>query len=138
MKSIPLLDALNQRMRWLSARQQVISQNIAHANTPGFKPQDLKEQDFSALVDQVGKTSSAKPNLKVNNARHLNATGVMAQTIASETNSEFREVTPNENAVVLEDELVKMADVQMEYNLMLNVYRKHMGILRSALGSNRG
>lgn len=138
MKSIPLLDALNQRMRWLSARQQVISQNIAHANTPGFKPKDLKEQDFSALVDQVGKTTSAKPSLKVNNARHLNTAGVMAQTIASETSSEFREVTPNENAVVLEDELVKMADVQMEYNLMLNVYRKHMGILRSALGNNRG
>lgn len=138
MKSIPLLDALNQRMRWLSARQQVISQNIAHANTPGFKPKELKEQDFSALVDQVGKSAAAKAPMKTSSARHLNAAGVSAQKIAAETSSEFREVAPNKNAVVLEDELVKMADVQMEYNLMLNVYRKHMGILRSALGSNKG
>lgn len=141
MKSLPLFDALNQRLRWLSARQQTVSQNIANANTPGYKPKDVKGQDFSALLDQVRKAGPAQgtqKRLKQTHSAHLVAGGVQALQIKASELRDFEEVTPNNNAVVLEEELIKMADVQMEYNLVLNVYRKHMGIMRNALGRGRG
>ena len=29
------------RMHWLQSRQKVLAENVANADTPGFKPQDL-------------------------------------------------------------------------------------------------
>lgn len=144
MKSIPILEALNQRLRWLSARQQVISENIANANTPGYLPNDLKRQDFSQLVNQLSGTARASTasapsvTLQRTDPAHLNSSGTATSELALRTQSEnISEVTPNKNGVSLEEELISMADVQMEYNLVLNVYRKHTAMMKTALGRNR-
>ena len=39
---IPLFAMLRGRLGYLSQRQQVIAQNVANADTPGFTPTDLK------------------------------------------------------------------------------------------------
>jgi flagellar basal-body rod protein FlgB len=39
--SIPLLQMLKNRLGYLSERQSVVAQNVANADTPGFKPSDL-------------------------------------------------------------------------------------------------
>ena len=36
-------------MAWLDRRQGVLAQNIANADTPGYRPQDLKAFDSNAL-----------------------------------------------------------------------------------------
>ena len=42
MADIPLLSMLKDRMSWLSARQSVLSQNVANADSPGYTAHDLK------------------------------------------------------------------------------------------------
>ena len=42
--------ALNTRMTWLTARQQVLAENVANANTPGFLSKDLAEPNFRDLL----------------------------------------------------------------------------------------
>ena len=37
---------LRERMSWLNARQDVLSQNVANADTPGYTARDLKPLDF--------------------------------------------------------------------------------------------
>ncbi len=40
--NLPLVDALKARMSWHNARQRVLAENVANADTPGFRPMDLK------------------------------------------------------------------------------------------------
>ena len=46
-----LLQLISARMSWLSQRQAVLSQNIANADTPDYRPKDLRATDFSRLVE---------------------------------------------------------------------------------------
>ena len=46
LSDIPLFRMMSQRMEWLSQRQQLLAHNVANANTPGYKSQDLKPLTF--------------------------------------------------------------------------------------------
>jgi len=59
LNEIPLFRALGQRMSWLTRRQEVLAQNIANADTPGYVPRDLDPLDFDALVRGSSKRLSA-------------------------------------------------------------------------------
>ena len=51
---IPLFAMLKSRMGYLSQRQKVIAQNVANADTPGYRPSDLKPYSFQAsLMNQA-------------------------------------------------------------------------------------
>ncbi len=41
-----LFDLLSTRQRWLAQREAVLTRNVANADTPSFRPQDLKPQSF--------------------------------------------------------------------------------------------
>ena len=47
---LSLFSAMTRRMAWLGQRQEVLAQNIANADTPGYAAQDLKEPTFRALL----------------------------------------------------------------------------------------
>ena len=52
-----LLVTLKDRLAWLGSRQTVLARNVANANTPGFKADDL--EPFSPrAVNQAGADSS--------------------------------------------------------------------------------
>ena len=40
---IPLFAMLKSKLSYTTQRQQVIAQNVANADTPGFAPRDLEE-----------------------------------------------------------------------------------------------
>src|SRR5262249_23723863 len=41
-KHVGLFDLAERRLAWATRRQSVLAQNIANANTPGYKPHDLR------------------------------------------------------------------------------------------------
>ncbi|UTW56815.1 flagellar basal body rod protein FlgB [Kordiimonas sp. SCSIO 12610] len=140
--ALPIMAALKKRLKWLNANQSVVSQNIANADTPGYRAKKLAEQDFSSLVDGLTNTQSRMSAtstlaLKTSDARHLSAGGT-TQGIASASEDKSVEETPDGNAVVLEEEMLKLADNQMQYGLAINLYRKNAGLLKSAIGQNEG
>ncbi|MBN9578243.1 MAG: hypothetical protein J0H26_07725, partial [Alphaproteobacteria bacterium] len=47
LSSIPLFDVLRERMAWLNTRQNVLSTNVANADTPGYGARDIKPMDFA-------------------------------------------------------------------------------------------
>lgn len=141
--SIPLMAALKKRMQWLHSNQSVLSQNIANADTPGYKAQQLEKQDFSGLVDDLAgggansmRTSSAT-RMQATNARHMTPGGTMADS-ADVKDRKGGEESPSGNSVVLEEEMLKVADNQMQYGMVVNLYKKNMGLLKIALGKGGG
>jgi len=105
-------------------RQSVIADNIANADTPGFKAKDLERS--SVFTD-----SSLK--LRNTNPKHFDAGQSAAEVTVINTPSLSSE-SPNGNNVSLEQQMMSGADVQHQHELALGVYQKSMAILRLSLG----
>ncbi len=56
----PLFKLISARMSWLAQRQVVLGQNLANADTPNYRPKDLREADFARLAEgySVGRAGS--------------------------------------------------------------------------------
>ena len=119
------------KMRWLAARQGVLSENIANADTPKFKAKDLKEVDFR----RADGGSEFQVELVRTHASHYGRSGVKT-AFGDENQRDPYETLPQGNAVVLEEQLMKVAQTKHEYELMTRLYRKHVQMIQTALGRN--
>ena len=132
MSSIPLLSMLRQRLGYLGERQRVIAQNVANADTPGYAPRDLKAFTFSAQVQSQAGMSMVQPAMTeaghmTGTARRLSGGGAFRSVKAPDS-----ETTLDGNAVVLEDQMIKMSESRMEYEAAIGFYQKSMALLRMA------
>lgn len=132
LNSIPLFKMISRRMTWLNQRQKVLAQNIANADTPGYRPQDLVPVDFSKLAAQAERTVS----LAATNPRHIRPRDT-ARDFNEREQKKTYEVAPAGNAVVLEEQMMKVADTQIDYELTTSLYRKNIGFIKLALGRNK-
>lgn len=133
---ISILDAIGAKLKHLSVRQQVIAGNIAHANTPGYRARDVKAPDFSVMLGETtkaGRAEIAVPRVLV--SASLTRLGAAPADTGDVTRGETGyEVKESGNTVILEEELMKQAQVQIDYAAMTNLYRKQAGLLKIALG----
>ncbi|MBN9588256.1 MAG: flagellar basal-body rod protein FlgB [Alphaproteobacteria bacterium 64-11] len=125
---IPLMSMLRERMSWLNRRQDVLSQNVANADTPGYIARDLKPQDFDAMM----RSSQVAGRLATTNARHIAIS--TSRTSVEEEQSPSQEYTHNGTAVSLEEEMIKVADTQAQFQAAANLYSKAMMLMRTAIG----
>lgn len=133
LKSLSLFSSLSQKMSWLTERQKVLAQNLANANTPGYVPKDLKKISFKAALDQTAPTGGL--HMQTTDSRHMSgASGINGSYRTEIKDAEFSISTPDGNAVNMEDELIKMSETQMEYATATNIYRKHVSMIKTALG----
>ncbi len=130
---IGLLKAITRRMDWLGERHRVIAENITHADTPNYRARDLKQVSFGELVrgSQLGITA------RVTQPGHLRGLGGGNNQWQRTTTGAY-ETAPNGNTVNLEQQMMNMAETQADHNLMTNLYRKQVGLLRKALGNRQG
>lgn len=128
---IPLFAMLRQRLGYEGQRQRLIAQNVANADTPGYVGRDLKAFTFSAQVQsQAGLAMSpvqTEAGHMPGSTRRPGGGGTFrsAKTPDSET-------TLDGNAVVLEDQMIKMNESRMEYEAAIGFYQKSMALLRMA------
>ncbi len=136
LNKIPVMDAIVKKMNWLNRRQRVIADNVANADTPGYVAKDLKPQDFSGLLRHApqGSAAQGKPRMTVTNARHMTAGGGGVKGGERTEASESHEASPTGNTVILEEQMIDMANTQMEYGKMVSLYRRHVGLLKASLG----
>jgi len=118
------MDGLKARLQWLQARQSLVSSNIANANSPGFKPLDL--QPFN------GNTGTSGLVMAATDSNHLSTTGNSANP--DRMHATPFETKPSGNAVSLEDEMTKLADIQLDYQMASQLYTKSLGLLKIAIG----
>ncbi|MES2269493.1 MAG: flagellar basal body rod protein FlgB [Pseudomonadota bacterium] len=130
----PLLAGIGQAMKNLSERQRVIAQNIANSETPGFKARDVNAPNFSSLLSEAADGPSVvRPRIVLTSGMSaLGARQPMAGNIVMDADTS--ETKPNGNNVALEDQLLKMGQIQADFATMTSLYRKQMGLLKSAIG----
>ncbi len=128
-----LFSMMKERMHWLADRQRVISENVANADTPNYIARDLAEPDFGTVLRQ---RSSATTVLSATQTSplHLRANGSGGGSSAALIRRPDFETTPTGNSVVLEEQMIKAAQNQMDYQTVTRLYSKSLGMLRIALG----
>jgi flagellar basal-body rod protein FlgB len=129
-KQIPIFTVLKKRMDWLTQRQEVIATNISNSDSPGYKPKDLKPFDFEGLV----RRESNQLNMKVGSTGHLGGQRKRITDFDAEEEQKPFETAPQGNAVVLEEQMMKVAETTAKHKLTAELYKKHMGLFRMALG----
>lgn len=97
--------------RHSAARQVTLAENVANADTPGYKARDLPS--FGSMYD-AGSLGA------LDNAAQVDPT--------SPTRS------PNGNSVSLEDQMMRAAQTRQSHDMALSVYAAARNILRTALG----
>lgn len=130
---LSVLTALKSKMRWHQTRQTVLAENVANADTPGFRARDVRMPEFASLL-QGGTDTNA--GMRRTNTMHLGGFAGQAAEFRPDDASDY-EITPEGNAVSLEGQMMKVAENQMDYQLATTLYSKGLGLLRTAI-SRRG
>jgi flagellar basal-body rod protein FlgB len=132
---IPILSMLRTRLQWSQARQRVLAENVANADTPNYRARDLTPPKFEAPAAATAGT--AAPLTTVSLARtedgHIVGIGQGDSPFRSERSAGY-EVRPTGNAVNLEQKMMKVAANQMDYQAVAALYTRSLGLLKTALG----
>lgn len=129
---IPLFSMLKGRLSYLNQRQQIIAQNVANSDTPGFTPHDLKP---FKIQSGDGPTPPMALAPVQTNAMHLAGTAPTRTTDSrfQPQESPDSETSLNGNKVVLEDEMMKMQDARLNYDTALGLYEKSLNMIQLAI-----
>ncbi len=126
-----LMQGISGKLDWLNHRQSVTALNIANADTPGYVSQDLKPFSFQAAVEQ------ALPAPKATHHAHVVAAPAAGLTDRPDDDRNPYELSPDGNAVVLEEQMIRAAESAMEHSTMTMLYQKQIGLFKIALGRGR-
>ncbi|HRE19612.1 MAG TPA: flagellar basal body protein [Rhabdaerophilum sp.] len=135
---LPTFAALKDRMRFLQTRQKLLAQNVANADTPGFRPKDIRQLG----VDPASRGSDAARRLAATSATAsygLTTTSPMHITMGDDSSAyadkgASYETRPSGNAVDLENEMLKVSQNQIDFQTAANIYQRGLATLKIALG----
>lgn len=105
-----LSNALTNRMDYLIARQGIVSGNIANAATPGYLAKDL------TFAKALTNTNGTNTN---NSFKSTESTDGMSL---------------NGNSVQLDTEMLKLNEIQLNYQMATKLYSKYASMHRNVLG----
>lgn len=111
----PTMQGMEYALNSLSLRQQVLANNIANAQTPGYQAQDVSfENQLSSIIDGQ---SSADPS----------ATGEVVASPDLTTSNDG-------NTVGMESEMSKVSETNIMYNALSQLTSDRLSILKTAIG----
>ena len=110
-----------------AARQSIVAQNMANADTPGYVARDT--ETFKDMVEQSGRTTAGA--MRSSRKGHIGQ-GFVA--VSANTNTSTSDSSPNGNSVSLEEEMMKAVEVQRQHDRALAIYKSSLTVLRATLG----
>ncbi|WP_424966447.1 FlgB family protein [Dinoroseobacter sp. S375] len=125
MKNLTILNTASAMAAHATERHGAIARNIAHADTPGYRSQDLRS--FAESFREISSSG-------MRTTRDGHAFGVHRDLDLTLYDITDTPIAPNGNSVSLEHEMVRMAENRHQHELALSVYRSSMNILRTSLG----
>lgn len=106
------MSTLHTMLRGLSARQQAIADNIANVETPNYR---AKVVDFEASL------------------RDALASGEAPSTVAPELSRTTDPGLPNGNNVLIDQEMVRLQETNLRYELATSAMTSKLGLLRTSI-----
>lgn len=123
---IPLFSMLKAKLGYDNRREQVIAQNVANSETPGYAPKDLKAFDFHAAMQQGSGSAVARTH-----SGHLIGRVRPSAALTPQVAPDGEEKIDG-NQVVLEEQMMKMSDARADYDAAISLYQQSMTMLRTA------
>lgn len=108
------------------ARMAVIAENVANADTPGYKARDVPA--FVEVYEEAGL------DMRATRPGHLSAPSRIASPVADVARGHE---SPNGNSVSLEAEMVKSVEARQNHDMALAIYRATADVIRASLGRQR-
>ncbi len=124
-----LFKMMNKRLDYLGERQKVLAQNVANADTPNFQARDLRPVNFSQAIRETER----KQTLAVTQPGHLGPVS-RPSTFAVDKQKKPYETTMDKNGVVLEEQMMKIAQTQSDHQMVAELYGKYVSMMKQALG----
>ncbi len=128
---MPLMSMMVGKLSWLSERGEILAENVANADTPKYRARDLAEISFSQELTRERRGGAGQP--RRTNERHLEGSKPV-RAFAIEDRPDNTESKLNGNTVGIEQQLISVGETQSAYQFTINLYRKHMDMLRTAIG----
>lgn len=125
---LTLVNLAQSRMDWVARRQEVLSENIANANTPKYIPQDLKAYNFKEALGEA----VPSVQIKATNASHIVPQYRDGQKVVD--SKKAYESSPDGNAVVLEEQMAKVGEAKTSYEVAANLFQRQFKLIKLALG----
>ena len=129
MDGLSFFNLASQRLGWLAEGQRVVAENVANADTPGFKARKISE--FEQLLE-----ASRASELKTTDAQHISGTGGPTNVKVSVDENTWGE-SLNGNTVILEQQTIKANEIGESYQVAASLYRKGHELLRLAAAGSR-
>lgn len=107
-------------------RQSLIAQNIAQADTPGYRAKDMQ-----GFAETVARVAGSEP-MRATRQNHVQT--AMGGEQGGEIIFDDSFVSPNGNSVSLEREMMKTAQADKDYNSAISIYHSTMNMFRQAMG----
>ncbi|MBO0660952.1 flagellar basal body protein [Jiella sp. MQZ9-1] len=121
-----LFGIASQRNAWLTARQTVVAENVANANTPGYKTKEIAP--FEDVMKDVGLRMTASTDSALSFGTGL------SEGIAR-TGQEDWSVKTSDKSVTLEKEMLKGGEISRDYSLNSQIMRAfHRMIIETVKG----
>ena len=110
---------------WL--REEVLTNNIANVDTPGYKRQDV---EFSTYLNSAIKSSGSAGSTLTQRIRNLDYDKITPRTYKENTNLSYR---LDGNNVDLSTENVELASEQIKYNALIDSINNEFTRIKSVL-----
>ena len=131
---ISILSMLRTRLQWAQARQRVLAENVANADTPNYRGRDLAPLKFDAPTE-VAAAPVATVSLTRTASGHIAGIGQSNSPFRAENKASY-EVHPTGNTVNLEQEMMKVAANQMDFQATTALYTRSLSLIKTALGKS--
>lgn len=124
MSSLYLFALASNNAHWLEARQSAIAANVANANTPGYRAVDVRP--FSAVL------ASSASRMAETRSGELDATAYAPDAV-DVVESDASDTTLSGNTVNIEQEMMKLGEVNRGYTLGANLRRAFQQLFVASL-----
>ncbi len=120
-RRIALFDLAERRLAWADQRQGLLAQNIANADTPGWRAREV-----SPFAAQLGNADAA---LVQTSPLHIAPAASAAGIIRTSGLH-----APDGNGVAMDEQLAKVTETETIHDLVGDLYKKYLGFFKLAIG----
>jgi flagellar basal-body rod protein FlgB len=128
------LQALAAGMKLREMRQELISSNVANADTPGYKAKRMEfEQALARALDVDGQMG-----MKVEDGKHFDVGNGGFENLQPEVIEDPNGVvSENGNTVDREKEMARMAENKVMYDALVQLMNKKLGMMKYIISNER-
>lgn len=127
MNDLAILRLADGLARHSALRHRLVAENVAHADTPGYKARDLESFDKLVPADFAMRAT-----------REAHLSGQASQTLRPIHDSAFGSESPNGNDVNVTDQIARATQAMGNHDKAVAVYKKTLDILRLGIGRSGG